>query len=141
MFRIYCQDLYTIVCIVYLALHTDYAFYYLVTHYSTITKSLIDCCRSSGTCSCDSQVTTAAVSSAVVCSVVFYIGGVVSGLLIYLAITRCKETRKQVAITSSGRSEAPNTAAPVYEDIVPTLGREQAGIELQENVAYGPVKK
>ena len=92
-------------------------------------------------CTCDSQVTTVAVSSAVVCSVVFYIGGVVSGLLIYLAITRCKETRKQVAITSSGRSEAPNTAAPVYEDIVPTPGREQAGIELQENVAYGPVKK
>ena len=46
-----------------------------------------------------------------------------------------------MAITSSGRSEAPNTAAPVYEDIVPTVGREQAGIELQENVAYGPVKK
>ena len=46
----------------------------------------------------------------------FNIGGVVSGLLIYLAITRCKETRKQVAITSSGRSEAPDTAAPVYED-------------------------
>ena len=59
----------------------------------------------------------------------------------YLAITRCKETRKQVAIISSGRSEAPNTAAPVYEDIVPTPGREQAGIELQENVAYGPVNK
>ena len=86
-------------------------------------------------------MTTVAVSSAVVCSVVFYIGGVVSGLLIYLVNTRCKETRKQVAITSSGRSEAPNTAAPVYEDIVPTPGREQAGIELQENVAYGPVKK
>ena len=84
---------------------------------------------------------TPAVSSAVVCSVVFYIGGVVSTIMIYLAITRCKETRKQVAITSSGRSEAPNTAAPVYEDIVPTPGREQAGIELQENVAYGPVNK
>ena len=88
-------------------------------------------------------MTIAAVSSAVVCSVVFYIGGVVSTILIYLAITRCKETRKQVAITSSGRSEAPNTAlAPVYEDIlVPTPGRKQAGFELQENVAYGPVKK
>ena len=46
-----------------------------------------------------------------------------------------------MAITSSGRSEAPNTAAPVYEDIVLTPAREQAGIELQENVAYGPVKK
>ena len=88
-------------------------------------------------------MTIAAVISAVVCSVVFYIGGVVSTILVYLAITRCKETRKQVAITSSGRSEAPNTAAPVYEDIVPTPGldREKAGIELQENVAYGPVKK
>ena len=84
---------------------------------------------------------TAAVISAVVCSVVFYIVGVVSSLLIYLVITRCKETRKQVAITSSGRSEAPNTVAPVYEDIVPTPGRKQAGIELQENVAYGPVNK
>ena len=93
----------------------------------------------SGTSACVGHVATAAV----VCSVVFYIGGVVSGLLIYLAITRCKETRKQVAIISSGRSEAPNTAAPVYvyEDIAPTPGREQAGIELQENVAYGPVKK
>ena len=76
----------------------------------------------------------------VVCSVVFYIGGVVSGLLIYLAITRCKESRKQVAITSSGRSEAPNTAAPVYEDI-PGVLPMKAGIELQENVAYGPVMK
>ena len=86
---------------------------------------------------------TAAVISAVVCSVVFYISGVVSGFLIFLVIIRCKETRKQVAITSSGSSEAPNTAAPVYEDIVPTPGldREKAGIELQENVAYGPVKK
>lgn len=63
-----------------------------------------------------------------------------SGLLIYLAITRCKKTHKQVSITSSGRNEPPNTA-PVYEDIVPTPGREQAGIELKENVAFGPVKK
>ena len=86
------------------------------------------------------KLTTAA-SIAVICSVVFYIGGVVSGLLIYLAITRCKETRKQVAITSSGRSEAPNKTAPVYEDIVLTPAREQAGIELQGNVAYGPLKK
>ena len=84
---------------------------------------------------------TAAVISAVVCSVVFYIGGVVSTILVYLAITRCKETCKQVAITSSGRSEAPNTATPVYEDIMPTPGRKQAGIELQENVAYRPVNK
>ena len=87
---------------------------------------------------------TPAVISAVVCSVVFYIVGVVSTIMIYLAITRCKEPRirKQVAITSSGRSEAPNTAAPVYEDIlVPIPGREQAGIELQENVVYGPIKK
>ena len=74
-----------------------------------------------------------------VCSVVFYIGGVVSTILIYLAITRCKETRKQVAISSSGRSEAANTAlAPVYEDIP---GVVPVKAELQENVAYGPVKK
>ena len=90
----------------------------------------------------DKQVTiTTAASTTVVCSVVFYIGGVVFGLLIYLAITRCKETRKQVAIISSGRSEAANTAlAPVYEDI-PGIVPMKAGIELQENVAYGPVKK
>ena len=85
------------------------------------------------------KLTTAA-SITVICSVVFYTGGVVSGLLIYLAITRCKETRKQVAITSSGRSEAPNTTAPVYEDI-PGVVPVKAGIELQENVAYGPVMK
>ena len=45
-----------------------------------------------------------------------------------------------MAIISSGRSEAPNTAAPVYEDI-PGVVPVKAGIELQENVAYGPVKK
>ena len=75
-----------------------------------------------------------------VCSVVFYIVGAVSGLLIYLAITRCKETRKQVAITSSGRSEAPNTAAPVYEDIE-SIPDRRIELVLQGNQAYEHVIK
>ena len=78
------------------------------------------------------STTAACAIVGVVCSIVFYIGGVVSVLLIHYAITRSK----QGAVTTSGRSDAPNTN-PMYEDIDVMLPQpDQAGIELQENVAY-----
>ena len=55
-----------------------------------------------------------------------------SVLLIHYAITRSK----QGAVTTSGRSDTPNTNS-MYENIDVMLPQpDQAGIELQENVAY-----
>ena len=73
--------------------------------------------------------------AAVVCSLVVFIAGALCGALTTVCISRWNKKRR-------GSKPAPNTqeqqqAVAVYEE-VDTLSKK---IELEQNVAYGPVKE
>ena len=79
---------------------------------------------------------TAVAISAVVCSLVVFIAGALCGVLLTVCISRWNKKR-------CSSKPAPNTqeqqqAAVVYEE-VDTLQSQK--IELEQNVAYGPVKQ
>ena len=78
---------------------------------------------------------TAVAISAVVCSLVVFIAGTVCGVLLTVCISRWNKKRRS-------SKPAPNTqeqqqTVVVYEE-VDTLKSQK--IELEQNVAYGPVK-
>ena len=71
--------------------------------------------------------------TAVVCLLVAFIAGTVCGVLLTVCISRWNKKRRS-------SKPAPNTqeqqAAVVYE----TVATQSKKIELEQNVAYGPVK-
>lgn len=84
------------------------------------------------------------------CSVVLYICGFLSGLLVYRAVKKSKEKNCKQDLddpnmaASNERSESPNTVVtPLYEvvDLVPDGDNAGGSFYLRENIAYGPVQK
>ena len=94
------------------------------------------CAGSGNMLSAESQVAI----TAVICSLVFLIMGMLLGVLChYLTITRCT-TFKSKHLTSN--NPLPPTEPPpvVYEEMSPeTHSQVKSDIELEENVAYGSV--
>ena len=85
----------------------------------------------------DKSLSTAATAAitAVVCSLVMFITGTVCGALIIVCISRWNKKRRS-------SKPAPNTqeqqqTVAVYEEV----DTQSKTIELEQNVAYGPVKE
>ena len=85
---------------------------------------------------------SAVATTAVVCSMVFFVIGVLVGALCgHLAtVYRFSKQRnlKQSDSVNNGEPTPPARPAPVYEELVPPeLFTKEKDIELKENVAYG----
>ena len=84
----------------------------------------------------DKSLSTAATAAitAVVCSLVMFITGTVCGVLLAVCISRWNKKRRS-------SKPAPNTqeqqTVVVYEEV----DTQSKKIELEQNVAYGPVKQ
>ena len=66
-----------------------------------------------------------------------FVFGSFAGALFVLLVQNVKKSKKLT--TSSSKSTPPAASAPViYEEVSPDTGRKN-DIELNENVAYGPV--
>ena len=78
--------------------------------------------------------------TAVICSLVFLIIGMLLGVLChYLTITRCT-TFKSKHLASNTPLPAAEQCPVVYEEVSPeTHSQVKSDIELEENVAYGSV--
>ena len=72
--------------------------------------------------------------TAVLCSVVFFVLGVLSTLLVVYCITA-----KRAKYSVSSSSTEPQIPAPLYEEVT-TTDTKPRGIELNENIAYGPAR-
>ena len=75
-------------------------------------------------------------TTAVVCSLVFLVIGVLVGALCGHWTTLYKlDKQKQPGSISNGEPTQPAALVPVYEELASHEGKH---IELKENVAYGP---
>ena len=79
--------------------------------------------------------TTAAVGIAVAnSSLVFFLAGVLAGVLVYHCINKYQlESSKP-----ESSSQPQHQAGPVYEEVPASI---EDKIELRENMAYGPMKR
>ena len=78
--------------------------------------------------------------TAIICSLVFLILGMFLGGLIHHCIVRYKGRFNR--LIKSSPTPQPTSAPAIYEEVSPDSHTERKNdIELNENVAYGPVTK
>ena len=85
----------------------------------------------------DKSLSTAATAAitAVVCSLVMFITGTVCGALLTVCISRWNKKRR--SSKPAPRTQEQQQATVVYEEV----DTQSKKIELEQNVAYGPVKE